>query len=76
VDDPEIDRRSERMHTTKRLWSEPELIILARGRREESVLAACKMLKQAAGVNSIDVGCEANQVAGCPAECQNSEAAS
>ena len=57
-------------------WCEPKLIILVRGRREEAVLAACKLAKSGGGTQSMDSLCEANAQVGCPSDCQNSQATS
>lgn len=42
------------MTTSKKAWSEPELIVLVRSKPEEAVLAACKKLDVggSAGTNS------------------------
>jgi hypothetical protein len=46
----------------KKIWEKPKLIILARGRPEESVLAGCKMKGITVSRKNKNVGC---QKAGC-----------
>ena len=38
------------------MWLEPELIVLVRGKAEESVLAACKFLVNPSGANAKNWG--------------------
>jgi hypothetical protein len=57
-----INRKSIRiergkMETQKKTWEKPQLIILARGTPEESVLLACKLVKSGSSQNNKDNGC-------------------
>jgi hypothetical protein len=50
---------------TRRAWSKPELIVLVRGKPEESVLAACKNRDtQPSAVNEY-VGCASSDATYC-----------
>jgi hypothetical protein len=42
----------------KKIWQKPKLIILARGRPEESVLAGCKMAGSGASIRNKNTGCQ------------------
>ena len=42
----------------KKIWQKPKLIILARGRPEESVLAGCKMAGSGAAPRTKKTGCQ------------------
>jgi hypothetical protein len=42
----------------KKTWQKPKLIILARGRPEESVLLGCKMSGSGASIRNKNIGCE------------------
>jgi hypothetical protein len=50
------------MVNMKKIWQKPKLIVLVRGRPEESVLAGCKMKGTTASTKNKNTGC---QKAGC-----------
>jgi hypothetical protein len=45
------------MLNAKKTWQKPKLIILARGRPEELVLAGCKMAIKSAGAKNKNSSC-------------------
>jgi hypothetical protein len=47
-----------RNHMEKRIWIEPELIVLVRSKPEEAVLITCKMIDSSPGPTASAVGCE------------------
>ena len=55
---------------TRRAWSEPELIVLVRGREEEAVLASCKKAGSAADNASSYQGCDFAPGAMCTVSCE------
>ena len=54
---------------TSRAWSRPELIVLVRGKAEESVLWFCKQPQSGTGSSGLYGGCFAGS--GCEFVCQN-----
>ena len=52
----------------KRIWQKPKLIILARGRPEEFVLAGCKMAGTSVAIKNKNKGCYTAN--GCATTCQ------
>jgi hypothetical protein len=46
------------MLETKKIWQRPKLIILARGRPEEFVLAGCKIKGKTAATTTKNTGCQ------------------
>jgi len=46
------------MLETKKIWQRPKLIILARGRPEEFVLAGCKVKSITGDTQTRNIGCQ------------------
>ena len=56
------------MTTDKKYWSQPQLIVLARGTPEESVLEGCKNnIKGAHGTANANASCQSQP--NCPQAC-------
>ena len=51
----------------KRIWQKPKLIILERGRPEESILAGCKMSDNSLGPSNSKNACKRNKA--CTQDC-------
>jgi hypothetical protein len=57
--------------TEKPTWSAPELIVLARSKPGEAVLAVCKLGPPSAGPNSVNNSCHWELLGGGCGECSS-----
>ncbi len=53
------------MPETKKTWTEPELIVIARGKPEEAVLGGCKAFESSACPSNLGAGCAETSCSSC-----------